>query len=337
MKRIVKLIAIDARYKDKTPYPYRCIFDENIGTYLTGQHIDPTDPDTLENLTLDEMTGKVPVVGKKREKFPFVINPENPIKFKTTDKFDLSTDGKGEFVNARDKAMHNLLFRYGWFVANTKDSVIPRTHYFYLSDEIAEAQKRLTSTELAYEAEKYVREELSPEGIKDLALVLSYKIPSFFYDAKTTTDVVVEDKVLTACRNTPEKILEAKTEAYNDELFVLKLAHHDVITRKGTDFYYGSEFLGGDLDAVKRYMKMDGNIPKVSKWNRQLSELTGVSVNKKIDADLRARYDVFYEEIKTLSLDDLKKLAGSKRYRKDEWDGFTTTEELQQYLLSKLK
>ena len=337
--RIVKLIAIDNRYKD-TPYPYRCLYDESIGTYLTGQHIDPRDPETEDNLTVKEMTGELALSPEKLSKFPFVINPLRPIKFMNNQKFDLSTDEKGVVINYKDEALLNMLRLYGWFVAPDKGSIIPRKTYFYIHDEIHEATKRFVSSELAYNAEKYVREELSEQGMKDLALVLSYKLSSFSYEPGKTDMVVVKDRIIETCKENPEKVLETKEETFKDELFVLKLSLHDILRRKGTDFYYGSEFVGKDLPSVERYMKMEENREKVSKWSRLLAEKEGTTLDSLFyptPTQDQVKRSERYQEIKDLNLEELRKYAGGvRKYKKSEWDLIDDIEEFQKYLLSKV-
>ena len=337
--RIVKLIAIDNRYKD-TPYPYKCIKDDSLGTFLTGQHIDPSDPETEDNLTLDEMTNKVPLSQDKVRRFPFVINPLRTIKFMNNQKFDLSTNSKGEIINYKDEAFVNLLRKYGWFVAQDKDSIIPRKHYFYIHDEIHEAEKRIVSSDKAYQAEKYVREDVSEEGLKDLALVLSYKLASFSYTPGVTNKLVIKDKIIEACKNNPEKVLETKEESFKDDLFILKLSLNDILRRRGTDFYYGSEFIGKDLNAVKKYMKMEENRDKVSKWSRTLAEKEDRPIGdmlKDAPDERTKKASERYDEIKDMNLEELRKYAGGvRKYRKNEWELIDDIDEFQKYLLSKV-
>ena len=332
MKRIVELIAEDNRYKD-TPYPFRCIYDDSINTYLTGQHIDPRIPETENNLTTDEMTGKATIPAEKRKRFPFVINPDGRINLQNRDKYDLTKDENGKVINAKDAAMYNLVLNHTWFISKDRASYMPRKHYFYLKDPIAEAEVRVKKSEQSYEAEKYVREALTDEGLFDTALLLSYKVSGFHFDTKEKNVILVKDSILNLCKENPEAILETKEKGSQEDLFILKLALHGIVTRRGTDFYDGSRYLGGDLKAVKKEMKLEENTALVSKWSRLLSEIEGRVPGKTESSNKK---EELYSQIQDMNLDELKKFAGSKRYPKAEWGEIETVEKLISYLLNKV-
>lgn len=335
MKREVTLIAVDGRYK-KSHYPFRCVYDEGLKTYRTGQHIDPRDPDTFDNLTLDEMTGKERLSEEKRRKFPFVINPTAKINFYNSQKFDVSKNKAGEYINVQHAAMVDLLRKEAWFVAHSRDAVIPRKHYFYLHDEIFEAEQRIIAADLAYEAEKFIRERLNKEGLKDVAMLLGYKVQEFTVDPALVSELVLKDKILALCKTKPEKVLECKDPGSKEDLYVLKLALNNIITRRGTDFYDGSEFIGKDLESVKRLMRLEENSQRVSKWNRLLAEKEGRVSNVPDDA-LRAKRDALFNEIENFSVEELLKYAGNKRYPKIEWGDFDDKDSLIKYLMGKIK
>lgn len=334
MKRKVKLIAVDNRYKD-TPYPFLCVEDESIGTYLTGQHIDPNDPDTYDNLTVEEMTGKQMLSPEKKKRFPFVINPLNRINFMNLQTFDLTKDKKGEFVNPKDAALVNLLKNYTWFVAPEKDKAKPKKHFFYIHDEIEEAQSRVSKADKVYQATRFIREELAPEGLFDTALVLNYKVKSFKFDPNNYSDVVLKDRVLSLCETNPEAVLECKSSAHIDEVFILKLVLHNFIKLRGTDFYDGSKFIGKDLNDLKRFIKQEENTMTVSKWNRLLAQKEGRTFDTTKEPSDKQKE--LFEELEGKSLDELKAFAGSKRYAKAEWGNFDNPDDLIKYLISKVK
>jgi len=333
MKRIVKLVAVDKRYKE-TPYPHQCIFDDNIGTYLTGQHYDPRKPETEGFLTHDEMVGKVLLSKEKATKFPFVINPLNRILFENGKKMDISKDKQGVYTNPRDVAHLKLLKEHSWYVAKSKDSVIPGKHYFYLYDEISEAENRLNKSEKVYDAEKFVREKLTDDGIFDLALVLQYRVSSFKFNENDYNKAVLKDMVIQQCSKNPEIILEADKPSYKDDVFILKLALHKIITRKGTDFYDGAEYLGGNLIELKAEIRKEARTSQVSKWNRILAEKEN-RIPSADSSNISQSKKEIYEFIKDMSIDELKKYAGSKKYSKADWGQLSTKEELVQFLISK--
>lgn len=333
MKRIVKLIAVDNRYKD-TPYPFRCILDDSIGTYLTGQHVDPGDPDTFDNLTVEEMTGQQILSPEKKRRFPFVINPLNRINFNNRQVFDLSKDKQGNYINPKDASMVNLIRKYTWFVAVSKNDIQPKKHFFYIHDEVFEAEQKVTKADKVYEALKFVREGLTDDGLFDVALVLSYKLKEFVFNHNEYNKVVLKDKILEVCEKKPEKILECKSEGHLDEVFILKLTIHDIIKRKGTDLYDGGKFLGKDLYDLRKFMKQEENIGIVSKWSRLLADKEG-RIPKDGKEQSEKRHSL-YAELEGKSVDELKRFAGSKRYAKVEWGEIDNADELIQYLLSKV-
>lgn len=334
MTRKVKLIAIDNRYKEN-PYPFLCVEDESIGTYLTGQHIDPNDADTYGNLTVDEMTGKQMLSSEKKKRFPFVINPLNRINFKNLQTFDLTKGKNGEFLNPKDAALVNLLRNYTWFVAPSKEKAKPKKHFFYIHDEIEEAETRVSKADKVYAATRFVREELTKDGLFDTALVLNYKVKSFKFDPNNYTDLVLKDRVLALCETNPESVLQCKSPDHLDEVFILKLVLHNLIKLRGTDFYDGSRFIGKDLNDLKRFLKQEENAMTVSKWNRLLAEKEGRTLAASKEPSDKQKE--LYEELEGKSLEELKTFAGSKRYAKAEWGELDNPDDLIKYLLSKVK
>jgi len=344
MKRTVKLIAVDKRYKESS-YPFRPVYSERLGTYKTGQHIDPAIPETSGNLTLDEMTGEVKLSEDKRKRFPYVIKPEVQINFVNGQEFDLTKEKDGTPVNPKDVALFNLLREEAWFVSPSKDKLIPRKHYFYIKDDLFEAEQRVKKSDMAYRAEKFIREEMTPEGLRDIALVLSYKLKDFNYKAEKFTDIMLKDRLLELCKSKPEKILECKESGTSDDIYVLKLALHGIIKRRGNDFYTDTgSLIGTDLEQVKKYMRMDDNTMTVSKWNRLLADIEGrlpqqpkEDPQHTSDESPNSKKENLYEEIKDKDIAELRKFAGSKRYPKSEWSEITSESQMIKYLLGKVK
>lgn len=335
MKREVKLIAIDARYK-KSSYPFRPVYDEGLQTYRTGQHINPNDPDTLNNLTVDEMTGKEKLSEAKKLRFPHVINPLGKINLYNGEKFDLTVNKAGEYINAQHAAIYYMIRKECWFVAHSSDKVIPKKHYFYLHDEVHEAEQRVEASDMAYRAEKFIREDVTKEGLRDIAMLLRYKVKEFLVDPNVVSELILKDRILALCKTKPEKVLECKDPGSKEDLYVLKLALNNIITLRGTDFYDGSEFIGKDIETVKRIMRLEENSARVSKWNRLLAEKEG-RVNPFVDDALKAKRDALFAEIEPLSFDELQKYVGNKRYPKIEWGDLKDKDSLIKYLIAKIK
>lgn len=334
MKRKIKLIAIDNRYKESA-YPYQCIFDEALKTYRTGQHIDTNDPSTRNNLTVEEMTGEVQLSEEKRKRFPYVLNPLPQINFYNNQEFDLSTDESGNVLNPRDAALVKLLKEHGYMVAHSREQVVPKKHYFYIKDDIYEAEQRVTKSDKTYQAEKFIREDVDEDGLRDIGMVLAYKVKDFRYSPDgETSDLLLKDKIIELCKNNPEKVLECKQPGTADDIYVLKLSLHGFITRRGTDFYDGSKFIGKDLEDVKKFMSLEENTALVSKWNRLLAEKEGRKPD--VEKFKGTEKDEMYEKIKDKTLPNLRRYAGMKGFPKDEWDDISSEEDMIKYMVSKV-
>lgn len=334
MKRIVKLIAVDNRYK-VTSYPFRPVFDERLKTFRTGQHIDPDKPETRNNLTVEEMRNPASISAEKKKKFPFVINPDAVYNITNPMNFDLSVEN-GSPVNVMDTAIFNMLKQEFWRLAPEKNKVIPKTHYYYVYDNIHEAEVRVKSSDLEYKAQKFVREELDNDGLKDLALILAYKVKTFDYEPNTISDLLLMDKIIALCKTEPEKVLECRSSKSNTEIYILKLALHNIISRKGFDFFYGSDFLGNTIEDVDKWMKDESRNAIVSKWNKQLVEIEGrmPSFQRGKSEELDEKADLI-SKLKVKTLIQLKAFAGQKKYPKEEWEGIDNEEGMIKYILSK--
>ena len=100
-RRIVRVVANDKRYT-KSSYPSVAVYRDDWGTFITGQHIDPNDPNTNGNLTLAQMRGLDPLTDAQKKKFGgYVINPDNQLNIKHNWKLDITVEG-GYPVNAKD-------------------------------------------------------------------------------------------------------------------------------------------------------------------------------------------------------------------------------------------
>ena len=72
--KIVRFIAIDRKYMT-TLYPAIAPESKRMGTFATGQHVDPEIESTLDNLTKEEMTGKTKLSAQRKNKWPYIIDP----------------------------------------------------------------------------------------------------------------------------------------------------------------------------------------------------------------------------------------------------------------------
>jgi hypothetical protein len=333
-KQVIEIIAIDKRYME-TPYPFRPMEDSKIGTWLTGQHIDSSDEKTKGNLTLDEMLGKIPLSDIKRDKFPYVINPHGLYPLWNRRKFDVTKDNDGKPVNPKDFFEFNMFKNYSWMVASSRNTVRHGTDYFYINDVESIAKETVSKEDMIYDATKFIREECTIERYKELALLLNYKIKSFNINVEGMTEVMIRAKLYQACKEHPEEVLTCKGDESNDELFILKASIYGIIKKVGDDFYDGPKFIGKGVKGVKIFMANPENQMYVGKWKTLSNEKEGKTdltekIRLKTQEELRNQY-------KELSLEELKKMCGSKKYKKTEWEYLATEVEVIDYMLSKVR
>jgi len=275
-ERIVRLIAVDKRY-GQTVYPSVPIKDDSINTYLTGQHIDPKDPKSFGNLTLDEMTGRVPVSADKQKKFPFIIYPEvqengktrvNVFPIKHGDTLNLTTDSQGNFIHAKDKAMYDYYMLQNP-VSSSKDRIEPGITMFYLEDKMAEASKRVQQEDLIFDAQSLIRSS-NIDKFRDLGLLLNYSLPNFNINVSVLPETMIKDKLIQAAKENPQAVIDCFAKGVEKDLFVLKLADRGHIQKNNGSYYDGKLYLGRTVDEVKSFMANEENQQYVTKWGRLL-------------------------------------------------------------------
>jgi len=277
-ERVVTIISCDKRYAQK-PYPSVPVQDSGIGTYLTGQHIDPEDPSTFNNLTMEEMTERVQLSAEKMKKFPFVIKPESkdengkftpnifPIKHGT--KLNITCDEMGVPVNQKDHALYNYYSKYVSVVSPSKEQMKKGTHYFYIEDKVAEANKRVSVEDQRFEAQSLVR-SANLDKYREIALILNWKIKDFHMNVGYLTETEVKDILIQQCNERPADIISCFDKNINEDIFILKLKDKGILTWKNGAFYDGSLFVGSTLEQVKSFIKEDSKREYQQKWARLL-------------------------------------------------------------------
>ena len=274
----VRIVSTDPRYR-KEPYPAIPVYNERIGTYLTGQHIDPTNPDTFKNLTLKEMLGEEKLSDEKREKFPHVIIPEHRIPISHLRWFDISVDSKGNPINPKDVAELNF-FKLQDFVADSKGAVKKGYHYFYIEDLIQEAVQRISKRDARYQAEKKIREEVNIKKYKEIGLLLNYVEEGFNINVNGMSEVLLQDRLLEACEEFPHSVLKCFDRESEENIFVLKVHHYGIIQKKGKSFVDGQQYLGETIDDVKKFMRSsDGQVYK-RRWVNLVAKREGLYSNE---------------------------------------------------------
>lgn len=289
-KQVVRIVSVDKRYM-KEPYPYVPIFNERIGTYVTGQHIDPRDQRTSGNLTRLEIEDPSKIPAEKMKKFPHVIQAEIRLPLTHLRSFDISVDETGEYINKKDAAEFNF-YKIQDNIASSKSKIVPGEHLFYIEDLEDEARVRVSNRKLRYEAENLVREKGGFAKYKDIALILNYKIKDFRVNINAS-EAILEDKILEACETHPQEVVRCFDADADEDLFILKAEAQGLIARVGNSFFDGSQFLGDNLDEIKKFIRTEAGARYQRRWAQQL----GVSQNMPQEAS--------HEELKKQRFDTL--------------------------------
>lgn len=271
LEKKVRIVSLDKRYR-KEAYPSVPVFSSRLGTYLTGQHIDPTDPTTKGNFTVKQMLGEESVTKEQTTKFPYMIIPEVRVPIEHLRTFDLSLHEDGTPKYPKDFAEFTFICLQE-FVAKTKNAYKPGTHYFYIEDLQAEAETRVSARELRFRAEKLIRENANIGRYRDLAILLNYKIPTAKIMIDNLSDVLIQDKLFDACESNPVDVISCFDETAHEDLFILKAAHHGIITRKGISFYDGDQFLGDTVEEVKKFIRREEGARFKIRWGSHIAKI----------------------------------------------------------------
>ena len=266
VERKVKFIALDRKYRTEA-YPAVAPLDSKLNTYVTGQHIDYDDESTLANLTIDEITGKVPIKpDSKKKRFPHVINDVDPVLIIHNKTYDCSLGDDGKPVNPKDYAEGNFIINQTKLIAPSKKEARPR-HKFYMEDKEADAKVFVNKSDKVYEAEKLIREKASIEEYKDLVMMLNLSVPGFHADHKTMSDTRLKETLIKQAQEDPDSISVAFTERGKDILFIAKLVGYNILRyRPGKGYFDGEQFLANDLIEMISFVQDSNNGKDVVRW-----------------------------------------------------------------------
>jgi hypothetical protein len=302
-KVLVKIISADKRYRQKA---YMSVAIENNDIFLTGQHIDPYDSKTKDNLTTEQMRGLKPMSEAQAKKFGYVINPDIQHPIRHLREYDVSIGPDGSPVNHKDYWEFNYL-KYQPVVAKDKDSYNLTENRFYIEDKEAEASKRVTKRELMYKAVELVRKDLSLERLTDIALLLNYHVSTFNVNTAKISRTLLEDKIYETCETNPDEVLKCFTDESELDLYILKLSQKGIITKKGQDFFDGTTFIGKNIEGVKDYMNKSANEQVTNKWSALMKNDVPIASKPSIDTDKEAQ--MINEGFMALLSKDKAKLA----------------------------
>jgi hypothetical protein len=266
----VRFIAVDRKYRAEA-YQAIAPLDSKLNTYITGQHIDPSDKNTKGNLTLKEITGDKDITPESRLRlFPHVINDVDPVMIIHNKEYNCEMDGKTP-ANYKDYVEANFIILQP-FVAMSKQLAKPR-HKFYLEDKDADAAVFVNNSDAVYEAEKLIREQASIEDYKDLVMMLNLSVTGFNINASLLTDTRLKEILLKQASTDPNSITKAFTSEGKDILFIAKLVDAKIITYKvGNGYYDGQKFLARDIDSLVSFFNDGVNSSIVGKFGTLLTQ-----------------------------------------------------------------
>jgi len=268
--KVVRFIAVDRKYRSE-PYPAVAPLSSSLNTYITGQHIDPSDKSTTGNLTIKEITGEIEIKPESRRKlFPFVINDVDPVLILHNKKYDCTLDDKGKPNNSKDYTEANFIVLQTSIVAQSKSKVQSK-HKFYLEDKNQDAKEYVINSDKVYEAEKLIREKAAIEDYKDLIMMLNLSVSGFNVDPSPLNDTRLKEILIKQAKKDPESISLAFSEKGKDILFVAKLIKNNIISHKrGNGYYDGEKFIATNVDLFINFISDEANSSLVGKWGSLL-------------------------------------------------------------------
>ena len=265
----VRLIAVSKAGKKA---PLVLLAPEWNNTFVTGQHIDSGDPMTADNLTRDQMLGKVPLRQDQRERFPFVINPEDPMQFSNGQSFN-TDDPKERCI------LEFIKYAGKHTVAHSKSEFNRQRHSHYLSDREVDANNEVKKFSLTMRAANLV-DNSSQERLNEVALYLNHAIPGLGVDIRTYSLNRIKAEIFKLCQDQPGKVIDAYSDEKKKDVFILNLSHQGIIQRRENGFYDGSRYIGNTVEAVRDFMKNKNNVHVVERWEREFLVKTNQVVTK---------------------------------------------------------
>ncbi len=269
--KTIRFIAVDKRYM-RSLYPAIAPHSKEMGTYITGQHINPLDEDSLTNLSDSEMLGEVEIKPNARKiKFPYVINPDNPVYIEHMKKYNCKRSSAGRPMNPRDYAEAHFIMLQD-IVSPDKKSVKPGKHYFFLEDKEADAKSSVIERDYKYEAQKFIRETLTVEQHIDIINLMNLKHPYFRENIGTLSAVRMFEVLLRTAEEHPKDIIFMKSKGAKDELFISKLVGKKILSKRVDGFYEGRSFIARTLGELVVVLHSEKGEKLIEKWGLILNE-----------------------------------------------------------------
>lgn len=271
--KIVRFIAVDPKYA-RVAYPAIAAESNRLSTFITGQHVDPEIPDTHGNLTRNEMLGIDEIKPASRKSiWPYVINPENVVQIIHSKPYDCRVDEKGRPLNPKDYAeAHFTILQAN--VAMNKDLVNKSKHKFYLEDKEAEAVNRIEVADLAYEAEKLIREKANVSEYVKLIKILNMTMVQFNETPEGLTELRMKDILIHTAKTQPEEIINLFSKQSKVYFYIIDLIDGGIIIKKRDGYYEGNMYVGANIAEMVRFISDPVNREATEKWNMKLRSKT---------------------------------------------------------------
>ena len=277
----VKVITPKGKYT-RSPYQHAIPVSIKSRLPVTGQEHVITQPAKWSG---DEKLTPAEKTALQMGASPFIINPANHILIMHGYEYDNSYDstiGVGKdgndkeiervYVNPKDHAeLTAILASSESPVARSKAEYNKNKHNFYVDDKEKEAQEKINTIDLSFEAENFVRNEMGSGRFPEVVIYLGYAVPEYKATPGNLSDTRIKSLVLDACRKFPQEVLKMRGPGATRVVFVTKVISHGIIQRKkNNDFYYGDIYIGPNFDSVVEWMEDRRNSHIVTKWQNTL-------------------------------------------------------------------
>ena len=233
------------------------------GTYRTGQEIVPGDPKTVDNLTVEQMTGKKSLTAEQMRKFPIVINPDNTYYFHDGRRFN--KDKTEDMIH-----LNFLLCSYKRIASSIAvyNSVL---HDGYIEDQEAESKMVVDNTNQLYDALTLIKNRQIDE-VMEAALYTNHAYNDSEIDIKKMSQNQIYGELYKIAKVQPDLIIKAFSEEARKSIFVLKLEAFGILNRRDGIYYEGQRYLGNSVVEVSEYLQRQENIATAERLRKILNQ-----------------------------------------------------------------
>jgi hypothetical protein len=253
MSRIIRLLAIDEKFRKAPHYLTPAEDPKKRGAYKTGQDL---------NWKIETEDGKKKFVlatdedEKKAKKLALIIDPNESYMVKDKMQFDLDAPGDVIFLD--------FLKMQPEIIASKKSDCIPGRQRYYLENKDDEAQEAVTKMDKEYDAVAKIK-AMNLSEKKDFARVLGVgKVDGL-------SEVMIQAALFERCKNSPALVLSTMEDPnYKAKSFLRKLIERNVIRFGNGKYTYGNEIMATNETAMLEFMRNKSNANLLSEWGRAM-------------------------------------------------------------------